>query len=88
MARDHAHAVVRVHYHGRRRLFQDLDLRHGFQRSVDDPVDVDGLESVAAMALNAAAVAFKQHIRTDGRILSRYAVTGKRIGQKSVHQFP
>ena len=88
VAGHHAHAVVGVHDYGGGGILHDVHLRHREEGAVDNPVNVNGLEAVAAVALNAPAVRLQQDVRADFRILLGHAITLKGIGQKAVHQIP
>ena len=88
VAGHHAHAVVRVDHERGGRLFEHLDLRGGQQGPAADAVEVDGLKTVASMALDAAAVGLKQHVGADLGVFARHAVPHERVAHKVVHQLP
>ena len=88
IAGHHAHAVVRVHDQRGGRLLQDLQLCFRQQRAIIYAVQIDGLEPVAAVAFDAPAVRFQQHVCADGSIRFRYAVRFKNINHKSIHHVP
>ena len=88
VARDHAHAVVRVDHERGGGFLEHLDLRGGQQGSAADAVEVDGLKAVASVAFDAATVGLKQHVGADLGVLARYAVSHKRVAHKVVHQLP
>ena len=54
----HSETVVSIVQKRDRSFLQNLYLRYGLQDTLLKPVDIDGLETVAAVAFDAAAVAF------------------------------
>ena len=88
IAGHHAHAVVGVHDHRGGRFENGLQLRHGQERAVFDAVEIDRLEAVAAVALDAAAVGFQEHVGADRRVLLRDAVGLEHLDHEAVHERP
>ena len=57
-----------VHDRRRRRLAEDFKLGDRLLDPIEDAVDVNGLEAVDAMALDAALVGLEQHVGADDRV--------------------
>ena len=82
VACDHSHSVVGVEDGCRRCLPDDIDLCNRILDARGDPVDVYGLEPVAPVALDAAAVALQKNVGANGRVQRGYSVTDKGVRQK------
>ena len=62
--------------------------RNGIQYPGFDAVDVDGLETITAVAFNALAVALHQNIRANFCVLTRNAICNECILHKTADLFP
>ena len=80
---DHlAHAVVAVHHRRGGGVFDDLKARHGVLDPGLDTVQVDGLEAVHAVGLDAPPVRLQQVVRAERRVLRRYAAAREDLRHK------
>ena len=84
----HAHAVMSVVHQRGGGVFQDLDFRGGFQSPLDNAVDVDGLEAVDAVALDAALVGLEQHVGADDRVVAGDTDRYEGVGDEVVKRVP
>ena len=79
---------MRVGDNRRGRLPHDLQVSGRQQRPAFNAIDVYGLEPIAPMALDAAAVGFHQHIGANLGIAARHAVRFEYVDHEQGNQIP
>ena len=84
----HAHAVVGIQYQGGGGVLQHLDFRDRLLLAGQNAVNVNGLQSVAAVCGDPAAVGLQQHIGAQLGVLAGQTGGLEGVRDKAFHQFP
>lgn len=88
VADDLTHTVVAVHNRGGLGFLDDFKIGYGVLDASLDAVQVNGLEAVDAVGLDAAMIGLEQHVRANLRILFRNAVLNERFGNEIGNGLP
>ena len=88
IADDLTHAVMAVHNGGGGGFLDDFKVGHGELDTGLDAVQIDGLEAIYAVGLDAALVGLQQHVRANFCILFGNAVALERIHNKVGDDIP